>query len=153
MSEARSWIFKSWRHESKKHKLTFSFKDFDIFLIDLTGLVFCKGKIPKSLKEKVYAFSTHTANFKKFVNAPQTSDWPLVFFIRKVYVWSFKENWLQAPMCLPKIRKTRVYFCINIFSEKRVRTYIESDMPSTLREPPDTIVLSHLCDLTLFSCM
>ena len=108
-------------------------------------------KIPKSLKEKVYTFPTHTANFKKFVNAPQTSDWALVFFIRKVYVWNFKENLLQAPMYLPKIQKTRVYFCINIFSAKRGRTYTESE---TCQVPYANLLTQsffHTCVILLFS--
>ena len=54
-------------------------------------------------------------------------------------------------MCLPKIRKTRVYFCINIFSEKRVRTYIESE---TCQVPYANLLTQsffHTCVILLFS--
>ena len=65
----------------------------------------------KNIRKKLPTdFSTHVANFKKFRLFAQTSDWVKVFFTRKVYVCSFKENWLGASRASTSMRKTAWHF-------------------------------------------
>ena len=93
--------------------------------------------LKKTLETKLRSiFSTHVTNFKKFRLCAQRSDRHEIFFRRKFYVCSFKENCLQASGCQPKFLKTACYFFVIIFPGDPVRTYIESEMCKVNSGPP-----------------